>query len=69
MLMIIKELSDMPEIRMSPQVIEMKQVSFPPRGSCEKKGSNFEGRSAEVIENTCKKMSAFGSEQILLKTN
>jgi hypothetical protein len=57
--MIIKVLIDMPGFRVDFQVIETKQVNFSLPRSREKKGIKFEGKSAEVVENTCRKNVSF----------
>jgi hypothetical protein len=53
--MIIKALSDMAELRPCFQAIELKRVNFSCDGRAKKRGIKFEGKSAEVIENTCRK--------------
>jgi hypothetical protein len=58
--MIIHALSVMPRFRIDFQVVEIKQVNFSLRLSRGKKGGlKFEGMSAEVIENTCRKNVSF----------
>jgi hypothetical protein len=69
MLMIIKELSDLSVFCVDFQVIEIKQVNFSLQRSGAKKGGlNLKVSLEKLLKTNVEEMSAFGSEQKLLKT-
>jgi len=67
--LIIKALNEMPRFCTDPQVIEKKEINFSPRWSREKKGGlNLEVSLQKLLKTRVEKMSTFGPEQKLLKT-